>query len=59
MTRPLVGWQQLASLMQGSCTFDGETPGQPPGRTIDPDVEEDNRNDREWQTPGGCNDNME
>ena len=64
MIRPSVDWRQLANLVQGGCASDGVIPGQPPGHTkcvvaIDPGVEEDNRNDREWQTPEGCNDNIE
>ena len=64
MTRPLMDWRRQASLVRGSCASDGETPGQSPGCTkcvvaIDPGVEEDSQNDREWQIPRGCNDNME
>ena len=62
MTQPSVDWRQLANLAQDGCTFDGAIPGQPPGHTkcvvaIDPGVEEDSRNDREWQTPEDCNNN--
>ena len=64
MTWPLMDWRRQVSLMQGGCASDGETPGQPPGHTkrvvaIDLGVEEDSRNDQEWQILGGCNDNVE
>ena len=58
----MVDWLVLAGLVPGGCASDGVIPWQPLGRTkrvvaIDPGVEEDNGNDREWQTPKDCNNN--